>query len=520
MEGILTQVKSTAHRYRRLPGFPRSLRGRLVLWNIVVLLLTLAILELIVYAVVSNELMASVDAQLQIQAAKLQYTTHLWQLDGHAFDASFLDQLLQTGRGDEFAPNAPYVKLLDPRDGHILRRSPNLGKVRLPFILSDFTAALQRQLPPHTYQDNGGPQVRILTLALRDAQQHVVVVAQVSQSLTSVQQVRLLLALVLVIGGFCAAILAYGVGFWITSRQLRPLRVLSATMLNLSAQGLGIHLSPRQSSTEIQQLTDAFNQMSERLEASFALQRTFVADVSHELRTPLTSLRGQIDVLLMDPALDSEVHRDVQSIRAELVRLSRLVNNLLTNARAEAGVLPQVFADRMHLVELDALVIEVARQARFLSRGVILQLGEFQQTSVAGDADLLKQLMLNLIDNALTYTQSGGKVSINLTCTRPAAEMLEQVQGTPHDDWALVEIRDTGPGIAPADVPYIFERHYRAHHSHARGKLSSGLGLSIALHIARAHGGTITVESVVNQGTCFRVWLPRCEETPASQQVS
>ncbi|MFL5629486.1 MAG: sensor histidine kinase [Ktedonobacteraceae bacterium] len=520
MEGKMARAKSAAHKRFSLPGLPRSLCGRLVLWNVVVLLLTLAVLESVVYAVVSTYLMANVDAQLQLQAAKLQSITQTWQLDGHPFDNSFLDQLVIANQGDEFTSGSPYIKLLDARDGHILRRSPNLGRVRLPFILADFTAALQNQSRPNTYQDSSGRQVRILTLALHDTKQHVVVVAQVSQSLEAVQQVRLILALVLASGGLCAALIAYAVGSWVTRRELRPLHVLSTTMLNLSAQGLGMRLSPRKPTAEMQQLTDAFNQMSERLEASFALQRAFVADVSHELRTPLTSIRGQIDVLLMNPALEDEAHQDVQQIRAELGRLSRLVNNLLTNARAEAGVLPEVNPDGAQRVELDVLVIEVARQARFLNQRVSLQLGHLQQVSVPGDADMLKQLMLNLVDNALTYTQPGGKVSITLTCTRPAPEVLKQVKNATQDDWAMVEIHDTGPGIAPADLPHIFERHYRANRLHARGKLSSGLGLSIALLIARVHGGTITVESVVDRGTCFRVWLPGCEEVAASQQAS
>ncbi len=272
--------------------------------------------------------------------------------------------------------------------------------------------------------------------------------------------------------------------------------------------------------TEVRQLAEAFNQMLNCLEASFALQRAFVADVSHELRTPLTSIRGQIDVLLLNPALGDEIRQDVQYIQAELSRLSRLVYNLLTDARAEVGTLPQVSQENTQQVELDALLIEIVHQVRFLNRRVRLSFGQLEQGSVLGSRDLLKQLFLNIVDNALTYTPDGGHVLLELICTSAIPEELKALTSDEQEQWAKVSMIDTGPGIDPGDLPHIFKRHYRATSNQGRGKLSSGLGLSIAHLIAQAHNGTITVESIVGEGTSFHVWLPSCQEIMATTQAT
>jgi signal transduction histidine kinase len=265
--------------------------------------------------------------------------------------------------------------------------------------------------------------------------------------------------------------------------------------------------------TEIILLTEAFNQMLDRLEASFALQRAFVTEVSHELRTPLTALQGQMDVLLLDPELKDEMHQDLQQASAELRRLSRLVANLLTTARAEAGMLPQPFLHGTQFVELDLLLVEVARQTRFLDRQSRLELGQLEQMNVPGDADQLKQLLLNLVDNALTYTPPTGQVILELTHSNSAPYPIQQETENGQKEWAVLSVCDTGPGIDPEDLPHIFERYYRARYTRPGSKPGSGLGLSIARLIAVAHDGSITVESELGKGTCFRVWLPTARET-------
>lgn len=477
-----------------------------------VLFLTLVFLGSVVYILVTFFLLNALDGRLQTEGDRLQHLTQVQSAAGLPLDTSFLDRLVQEEKGDEFTPNAPHIKLLDVTTGATLRRSPNLSEERIPFNKADFTAALQGQQVFRTYQKSGGLQARLLTLPLRDFHQRIVLIAQVSLPQEEVDQVGRLLALVLSIGGVIAVIIAYIIDYLLVVHELQPLRTLTKTMRSLSTQGLGQHIPQQSGVIEIQMLTDAFNQMSERLRASFALQRAFVADVSHELRTPLTTLRGQADVLLLNPDLDEETRQDVQQLRTELERLSRLVNNLLTNARAEVGMPPHVASERTQVVELDSLVLEVARQARFLNQKVSLELGHFQQVSVPGDADLLKQLLFNIVENALTYTRPGDHVYLDLTCTQDIPDEVKEKGGGRQEAWAMLCVRDTGPGIDEADLPHIFERHYRAQHSSVRTPLGSGLGLSIASLLAEAHGGVLTVESMPGKGTTFCIWLPTCRE--------
>ncbi len=510
----------TEQGFRRRFGKPRSLRGKLARWNALVLLLTLALLEIIIYLAVTYSLIKDVDQRLLTQATRLEASTRSQAVSGQPSDAAFFHQLVRGDPINEFTVNPLSIKLFDVHTSRLLAASPYLNQVLLPFSRSDFEAALHGQQILSELQDARGNQAHALTLPLYDKTQRLVAVAQVILSLQIVKQVQAILLIVLGIGGPLAALVAYGLSFLFTSCELRPLSRLITTMHTLSAQHLERRFHPQRLTIEVILLTEAFNQMLDRLEASFALQRTFVTDVSHNLRTSLTSLQGQMDVLLLDPELKDDVRPDLQRVNAELRRLARLVANLLTTARAEVGRLPQPFRNGIQFVELDLLLVEVARQARFLNQQSRLEVAQLEQMSVPGDADLLKQLLLNLVDNALTYTPPTGQVILELTRSDRAAHPVQQEMEHGQKEWAVLSVCDTGPGIDPEDLPHIFERYYRARHTRAGSKPGSGLGLSIARLIAVAHGGSITVESELGQGTCFRVWLPAARETMASHAAS
>ena len=284
-----------------------------------------------------------------------------------------------------------------------------------------------------------------------------------------------------------------GLVSWITvQRTLLPLSMVTATALQITnADNLSMRI-PQTSNRkdEITQLIEAFNLTLSRLEEVFITQRRFLADVGHELRTPLTVLKGNIDLLRkMDKDVDPEI---LGIMDHEINRLSRLINDILLLARAESGKLPL----DMQEVDLDTVVLEVMQQAMILAEGKKkILLGEFDQVMVLGDRDRLQQVLLNLMSNAVKYTPDGGEVQISL-----------KKEG----DKAKVVIKDNGPGISPADLPHIFERFYRADQSRNRVKSEAkgfGLGLSIAYWIVRNHDGLIEVDSVLDKGTTFIVWL-------------
>lgn len=239
---------------------------------------------------------------------------------------------------------------------------------------------------------------------------------------------------------------------------------------------------------EVGRLILAFNQTLERLEKLFDSQRRFLADVSHELRTPLTVIKGEVGLMRLTNQLDAE---SLGNIEKEVDRLTRLVGDLLLLAQAESGRLPLDF----QTVELDTVLLEVLQQMRTLASGKVeLKLLDIDQALVQGDRDRLKQVLLNLIANAVNYTPPGGEVRLSLR---------------QQDGQAQLVVEDSGPGIPAEDLPHIFDRFYRADPSRKRSENSGfGLGLSIAQWIVQRHGGRIEVESQPGQGARFTVWLP------------
>jgi signal transduction histidine kinase len=233
--------------------------------------------------------------------------------------------------------------------------------------------------------------------------------------------------------------------------------------------------------------------MLERLDRLFQAQQRLGADVSHELRTPLTTIRGNVDLLRRGAADDPEERAAaLDTIQAETDRMNRLVADLLLLAQAEAGMRLE-----KQPVELDTLILQVYRQAQLMSatrfpsgERVAIHLGHEDQASVEGDPDRLKQLLLNLIDNALKYTSPGGHITLSLYRD---------------EDWVRVSVADTGIGIPSDALPHIFDRFFRAQRE---GRKGAGLGLSIARWIAEAHDGRLSVESQVGRGTTFTLWLP------------
>ena len=240
--------------------------------------------------------------------------------------------------------------------------------------------------------------------------------------------------------------------------------------------------------TEIGQLISAFNDTLSRLESLFTTQRRFVADVSHELRTPLTVIKGEVGLMKKIREIDED---SLNSIEAEVDRLTRLVGNLLLLAQAESGRLPL----DLKPFELDTVMLEVFQQVKTLAGDKVnLQITGIDQVSMIGDRDRIKQVLLNLLGNAIQYTPPGGLVSVSLDRVEERARII---------------VSDTGPGIPVEDLTHIFERFYRGEKSRSRSMGSGfGLGLSIAYWIVRNHGGSIDVSSSVGQGTSFCVWLP------------
>jgi signal transduction histidine kinase len=317
-------------------------------------------------------------------------------------------------------------------------------------------------------------------------------VMQAGIDLGEVDQVRKDLLGYLVAMWIIAVTITGLAGWASTLRAIEPLATMTDAATKITrADDLSrriIYQGPK--NDEIGQLVTAFNQTMERLEELFHSQRRFLTDVGHELRTPLTVIKGNIDLVRRMGQPDTE---SLESIESEVNRLTRLVEDLLLLAQAESGRIPLDFRP----VQMDTLLLEVFQQATVLANGNLdVQIGEFDQVTVCGDRDRLKQVMINLVGNAVRYTPEGGRVVLSLNQSQK---------------WARFIVRDNGPGIPEEDLPYVFERFYRGEKSRSRsGGLEKGfgLGLSIAYWIIRNHDGRIEVDSKVGEGTTFCTWLP------------
>jgi heavy metal sensor kinase len=262
----------------------------------------------------------------------------------------------------------------------------------------------------------------------------------------------------------------------------------------IGAENLSQRLPVANPRDELGRLAETFNELLGRLEASLTLQRQFMADASHELRTPVATTRTAANVALQQPHRDETDYRHtLEIVEQQAVRLSRVVDDMFTLARADAGNYPV----RIDPVYLDEVVDEVVRAARVLAspKHVTIELTAATAAPFTGDEDLLRRLIGNLIDNAVRHAPAGSTVRVD----------LEQ-----RADSYTITVSDKGAGIPPEIQPHIFERFYRGDPARTRTGQSDGAGLGLALSrwIAQVHRGDVTLVSSSEQGTTFSAFLP------------
>ncbi len=479
-----------------------SLRARLILGYSALLATILFLFGAGLYLILQYTLTQQIDQALRESATDILKSTTVHDVE----DLKFL-----TLPPLPFPSSNAYVQVWSA-DGELLSSSPNLQSVNesmdprvipakteenpLPVgpLLQNATPTLDYTPLPaeeERFSDNmiRGLHMRVITKSIWIEGKYLGLL-EVGTPLTVVDRALSILFFVLAIGGGSAVLLSVLLGNWIAQGALQPLEAVTTTAIQIThaddlSRRIPLEVPP---SSEVGRLIQAFNDTLERLEKLFSAQSRFLADVSHELRTPLTSIRGNVD-LIRRMGADAE---SLDAMQSEVDRMSRLVGDLLLLSRAEAGTLPLAKVP----VEVDTLLLEVLQQAIVLAQGKVeVCIGNLEQVVVNGDRDRLKQLLLNLVVNALQYTQPGGRVVLSLRVIA---------------DWLHITVSDNGPGIPPQELPHIFDRFYRVEKSRSRSALGgSGLGLSIAQWIAHSHDGRIEVASEPGKGTTFSVWLPQ-----------
>lgn len=240
---------------------------------------------------------------------------------------------------------------------------------------------------------------------------------------------------------------------------------------------------------ELGQLTETFNQMLDSLEGAYKNQKRFLSDASHELRAPLTTIRGNLDILYkMKNIPESEKGEILEEIRNEAIRMSKLVSDLLSLARADAGQIYQ-----KDIINLSSITTGVLGEIEFWKKTVTIESKIKDQIKVWGDQDLIKQLLIIFLDNAIQYTTPKGRIYVTITEEK---------------EHAVILVKDTGIGIPIEEIPYIFDRFYRTEAGRKQSQDGTGLGLSIAKWIVDEHHGKIIVNSILEEGTEFTIFLP------------
>jgi heavy metal sensor kinase len=290
-----------------------------------------------------------------------------------------------------------------------------------------------------------------------------------------------------------ALLLAAAGGYLLARQGLRPVAAMGEQAERIGAATLHQRLPVAEPDDELGRLARVFNRLLERLDEAFDQQRRFMADASHELRTPVAVVRGEAEHALAADRAAPELRDALAVVRDEGRRMTRIVDDLFLLARADAGQQPLALAE----LYLDDLVADCVRAVRSLAaeRRITLTCESDADLQLRGDEQLLRRLVLNLLDNALKYTPPGGRVAV----TARAA-----------DGRHVVSVRDSGPGVPPEAQPRLFERFYRAGRSHAADAphaTGAGLGLAIARWIARAHGGDVRLARSGEDGSEFVVEL-------------
>jgi heavy metal sensor kinase len=327
-----------------------------------------------------------------------------------------------------------------------------------------------------------------LPYATPQGRQYLIEVGASTQSLRDVlHRLVILLVVTLAAGG----VVGIGGGYLLLLRALAPVDRIASSAERITLHNLRERLPVQRTGDELERLAVSLNHMIARLEDALEHNRRFIADASHELRTPLTIMRGELEQIVEETRSEPEVQETAASVLEEVQRLARIVEGLFAVSRLDAGEAQQQWLP----FDLAELAASTAEQMCLLAedKGISIATSAPLAVMVEGDRARVKQVVVNLLDNAIKYTPSGGNVRLTINTM---------------DNKAVLEVEDNGIGIPPQAKAHIFERFFRVEKARSREQGGAGLGLSIAKSICTAHGGRITFQSTEGAGSCFKVELP------------
>jgi heavy metal sensor kinase len=463
---------------------PLPFQTRLVLFCTITFAFLMAVASFASYRFLAQQL--DIDAADELEELTTGLHGYLQFDDGRptlAFDAKDDNQAAFVQKA------ARFYQIYDGA-GRLLAQSEAMSPLGLRLSPGDVSALLDR---PRSYDiQTAHGRFRISNSVLTQAAaRHLLQVAvsldPMDAALRRYLELLLTLALPTVLGSLVVV-------WWVARRALAPLDTVASAARRVNIGTLDTRLPVRGTGDQLDEVTTAFNETLANLETAVDEMRQFSTALAHELLTPLAALRGEVELSLMQSRSDAEWRSKAASQIEEIDKLTRLVNQLLTLARAESGEIRLV----REPVDLAAMVATVTDQLEPVAQAsdLTLRCVVDQPTTVIGDRRWLERLLLNLLDNAMKYTPPGGDISV--TVSRATGR-------------ARIDVRDTGTGIPPDALPHIFRRFYRVDPSRSSAVEGAGLGLSLSKWIVDRHDGRIDVQSEPGHGSTFTVWLP----TPA-----
>jgi len=447
----------------------KTIKFRLTVWYLVVIAVLLIGFGGVAYVLLSKNLYRNLDASLRARSEEIQKSI---KFEGGTF---LFDQKV-----DELV-------LIYDADRELKQRlGPN---VEFETIGETVKQALFGNASFVSAETAEGPYVRLYAAPFNvdTATRIAIVVGRVPNEILSM----LAIFRMVILNSAVLLLFLAGVGGWfMAGRTLKPVERIADIARGIGEGDLSRRIDV-ETDDELGRLASTLNGMIGRLEEAFVKQQRFVADASHELRTPLAVIQAETSLALEKPRSQEEYRGALELVSQEVGYMSEIVGKLLVLARTDSG------NELLNVQEVDVagLLTELSQDVEALAqeKGLLLSFGPMDGLTVSGDRVRLRQLFLNILDNAVRYSPAGGTISGSVVRK---------------DALAVVTIGDTGIGIAEEQLPFIFDRFYRVDRVRTDGEGGTGLGLSIASSIAKMHGGAIEVESQVGEGTTFRILLP------------
>ena len=499
--------------FRHIP-----IRIRLSLWYTLLTALVLVIFSFALYIGLKRQLSTTLDQDLRNQAA-LASTSITYAGGLPILDPSYQNQLT----------DVVMLWVVQFESQRIVKvRGQTLGIE--PLLADDISRAAVGLSTYRTIRTSDHQRLRIITVPVLDQNGAYGSAVQLGYSMRRVDNALDLLLQTLLVIATLAILVAAFIGYVVAGRALQPVAEITQLASQVDGDDLDARLHLDLPNDELGRLASTFDSMLERIELAFRRQRQFTGDAAHELRTPLSLMRSQIDLALTQAETPVEYREALGALDGDVSRMTTLVGMLLSLARADAG---QLMPNR-EPVDLADLALDVADQLEpiALENGLTITT-DLQPVMATVDADMIIQVLVNLIDNAITNTPTGGAINVKVVGGQ------RSVVGSPLPDpgtangkpktilaanrqLATITVSDTGIGIAPEHLPRIFDRFYRVDTGRARSRGGIGLGLAICQAIVNAHHGTLTASSQPGSGSTFTFTLPlgeSREDEGASRQA-